>query len=80
MSDGEEAFSAVRLCGFWMLQTPYGRSCREATEEEVKLLDATWDGGTDGCGNDYHSLVNSEEEDTDPWDEFYTELQAKDAP
>ena len=53
---GIPAISATRLEGGWVLQLPYGAAARPATAEEFALIEATWDGDTDGCGNDWHLL------------------------
>ena len=61
---GYPAICAVRLAGSWIIQLPYGRDSRLASEEESAIINATWDGEHDGGGNDYHFLGNAEDLNT----------------
>lgn len=58
---GKPAISAVRLAGSWVIQLPYGAAVRSATEEESAVIDAAWNGDTDGGGNDWAQLCDDAE-------------------
>ena len=61
---GYPAICAVRLSGNWLVQLPYGRDSRPASEEESALIESAWDGGSDGGGNDYHFLKTEDDLNT----------------